>query len=169
MIQTRLRVMCICAKACTEPWSSARVEKTMVKDVKSVFNFCWPKISIQFLLAENQLKLNLKKSDFFFFWRTLFPGIYYWDSWPENGPKENRSFTELAHPFFSLMFVVLWIWPPFIGDLLKNFSSIASPITDCSKKGKFKWTEEASISFQKVKKKLLTAPVLALPDFTIFL
>ena len=56
---------------------------------------------------------------------------------------------------------------------IENFSKIAKPMTDLLKKDKkFEWSEKAEESFQVLKTKLTTAPVLALPDtskdFVIF-
>jgi hypothetical protein len=56
---------------------------------------------------------------------------------------------------------------------IKGFSSIARPMTELLKKdNKFVWTPKCEESFQIIKKKLTTAPVLTLPDihqsFVIF-
>ncbi|CAL8163124.1 unnamed protein product [Prunus armeniaca] len=48
---------------------------------------------------------------------------------------------------------------------VERFSSIAAPLTRLTRKDvKFEWTEECEHSFQELKKRLITAPVLALPD-----
>jgi hypothetical protein len=48
---------------------------------------------------------------------------------------------------------------------IKGFSSIARPMTKHLKKdNKFVWTLKCEESFQIIKEKLTTAPVLTLPD-----
>nr|AAX95936.1 retrotransposon protein, putative, Ty3-gypsy sub-class [Oryza sativa Japonica Group]ABA93392.2 retrotransposon protein, putative, Ty3-gypsy subclass [Oryza sativa Japonica Group] len=48
---------------------------------------------------------------------------------------------------------------------IENFSRIARPMTQLLKKEeKFKWTAECDKSFEELKKKLVSAPVLILPD-----
>jgi len=49
---------------------------------------------------------------------------------------------------------------------IENFSKIAKPLTKFIKKSKkFNWTAEQQNSFQSLKEKLTTAPVLSYPDF----
>jgi hypothetical protein len=48
---------------------------------------------------------------------------------------------------------------------IENFSKIAKPMTELLKKeNKFKWTDECEINFQDLKKRLVSTPVLCLPD-----
>jgi hypothetical protein len=50
---------------------------------------------------------------------------------------------------------------------IKDFSKIAKPMTRLLEKNKdFDWTEECQTSFEELKKRLTSAPVLILPDIT---
>lgn len=56
----------------------------------------------------------------------------------------------------------------FYQKFIKNYSSITVPITDLLKKGreKLEWTNQADQALQKLKEALVSAPILANPDFT---
>ena len=74
--------------------------------------------------------------------------------------------------------VTEWLAPTSVGEIhsflglaryyrrfIENFSKIAKPMTALLKKdSKFNWTDECEASFQELKKRLTTAPVLILPD-----
>src|SRR3954467_166058 len=48
---------------------------------------------------------------------------------------------------------------------IENFSKVAKPMTELLKKDKkFAWSEGCEVSFHELKKRLVTAPVLCLPD-----
>jgi hypothetical protein len=50
---------------------------------------------------------------------------------------------------------------------VKGFSSIAHPLTQLLKKDKkFEWTKKCEQSFQELKKRLDSAPILTMPDIT---
>ena len=47
-----------------------------------------------------------------------------------------------------------------------NFAKIASPLQSLTRKGaQFRWTDECERSFQALKEKLTSAPVLSYPSF----
>jgi hypothetical protein len=51
---------------------------------------------------------------------------------------------------------------------VEGFSSIARPLTQLLKKDKkFEWTEKCEQSFQELKKRLVIAPILTMPDITM--
>jgi len=55
----------------------------------------------------------------------------------------------------------------FYRRFVKDFSTIATPLNELTKKGvAFKWREPQEIAFQELKKRLTEAPLLVLPDFT---
>ncbi|KAH0738661.1 hypothetical protein KY290_037366 [Solanum tuberosum] len=74
-------------------------------------------------------------------------------NWPRpTSPTEIRSFLGLAG---------------YYRRFVEGFSSIASPLTKLTQKAvKFQWSEACEKSFQELKKRLITAPVLTLPEGT---
>jgi hypothetical protein len=48
---------------------------------------------------------------------------------------------------------------------VKNFGLICRPLHDLLKKDSFKWTNSQTVTFEQLKTSLITAPVMALPDF----
>ncbi|GJW75785.1 retrotransposable element Tf2 [Tanacetum coccineum] len=48
---------------------------------------------------------------------------------------------------------------------IKGFASLSRPLTQLLKKNAFKWNLEAQLSFEALKKAMVEAPVLGLPDF----
>ena len=73
--------------------------------------------------------------------------------------------------------ILTWEQPKTAGDIrsfvglagyyrrfVKDYAKLTSPLTQLTKKNQpFAWTEKCEASFQELKKRLTTAPVLALP------
>ncbi|XP_026394843.1 uncharacterized protein LOC113289715 [Papaver somniferum] len=115
-------------------------------------------------LQENVLYVNLKKCTFFTN-RVTFLGYvvsYTGISVDDSKIKEivdchvPTSIREV-HSFHGLA--------SFYRRFVRNFSTIAAGLTDCFKRDTFEWTEEEDKSFNLLKEKLCSAPVLAMPNF----
>lgn len=50
---------------------------------------------------------------------------------------------------------------------VKDYSKIARPLTEMTKKGNFRWTETTREAMGRLKIAMTTASVLALPEFTL--
>lgn len=48
---------------------------------------------------------------------------------------------------------------------IENFAAITAPITECLKKGKFNWSDDAQSGFDEIKRLMTTAPVLVNPEY----
>ena len=53
----------------------------------------------------------------------------------------------------------------FYRRFVRNFSSIAAPLTELFRHNQFAWNSDAERAFQQLKTVLVTAPILHLPDF----
>jgi len=49
---------------------------------------------------------------------------------------------------------------------VRDFSSIVAPMIDVLKGKSFEWSAQAHSAFEEIKKRLTSAPVLALPNFS---
>ncbi|XP_058753077.1 uncharacterized protein LOC131626262 [Vicia villosa] len=54
----------------------------------------------------------------------------------------------------------------FYRRFVKNYATLAAPLTDLLRSTKFTWSTEAAQAFTELKQKMTTMPVLTLPDFT---
>ncbi|GKD34118.1 hypothetical protein Tco_1249627 [Tanacetum coccineum] len=50
---------------------------------------------------------------------------------------------------------------------IKGFASLNKPLTQLLKKNAFKWTSEAQLSFKALKRAMMEAPILGLPNFRL--
>ena len=74
------------------------------------------------------------------------------EEWPEPKTIRNvRSFHGLA---------------TFYRRFIKGFNTVMAPTTDCLKKEEFNWYHAATKAFVEIKKRMVSAPVMRLPDFS---
>ena len=100
------------------------------------------------ILREQRLFSNLKKCDFYAN-KIIFLGYVV----TKDGIEMDKSRIEA---------ITNWPTP---SRFIREFSSIMAPVIECLKGYKFKWTNVTKESFEMIKKKVIEAPCLALPDF----
>ncbi|KAJ9553571.1 hypothetical protein OSB04_017616 [Centaurea solstitialis] len=127
-------------------------------------------------------------------WKTAFKtrdGLYEWMVMPfglSNAPSTfMRLMNHIFKPFIgdgirmdSSKVSAITTWPTptslrevrsfhglasFYRRFIRDFSTIVAPITECLKSTKFAWSESAQSAFERLKKIVTEAPVLALPNF----
>ncbi|XP_056694837.1 uncharacterized protein [Spinacia oleracea] len=116
------------------------------------------------VLREQKLYANLKKCHFLTD-KVVFLGYVVSSNGIEMDPSKIEA-------------IISWPIPQSIHDVrsfhglasfyrrfIKNFSTIAAPLTEVLKKEKFEWTRAAQQSFEELKEIITRAPTLALPDF----
>ncbi|KAI4370287.1 hypothetical protein MLD38_018654 [Melastoma candidum] len=59
----------------------------------------------------------------------------------------------------------LMTWISFYRRFIKDFNTIAAPMTECLKGTTFEWSTTTQSSFEQLKRRLSEASMLALPDF----
>ena len=48
---------------------------------------------------------------------------------------------------------------------IRNFNGIRAPLIDCTRGKTFNWTKAAIVSFEQLKKRVIEAHILTLPEF----
>ncbi|XP_073304134.1 uncharacterized protein [Primulina huaijiensis] len=93
--------------------------------------------------------------------------------WNYRGSNKDRSIEEMAYSYDSCRGTKFLGLAGYYRRFIADFSKIALPLTTLTRKTvKFEWTNECQQSFQELKDKLTSAPVLSLPegveDFVVF-
>ena len=117
------------------------------------------------VLQENQLYINLKKC-YFLTNRIVFLGYVVSAEGIHMDDEKVKAILDWPNPKSLIDVRSFYGLASFYRRFIKGFSSIIAPMMDVLKKKEFQWTSDAERSFQKLKSKLVEAPVLALPDFS---
>ena len=117
------------------------------------------------VLTENELFINQKKCEFFRDEITFLVFII------KRGkismkPRKVEAIQNWSVPTTIKEIQAFLGLASFYKKFMRNFSSICAPLTDCLKRGNFKWTLSQQKNFVDIKRRLASSPVLQLPDFS---
>jgi len=80
-------------------------------------------------------------------------------------PKKVKAITEWPQPRTIREVRSFHGLATFYRRFIKKFNAIMAPITDCLKSERFQWTPAASKAFVEIKRRMMEALVMRLPDF----
>jgi hypothetical protein len=116
------------------------------------------------VLRENQLYAKLSKCDFWLD-RVIFLGHVVSAEGIFVDPKKIEAILKWERPTNMTEIRSFLGLAGYYRRFVEGFSAIASPMTKLTRKEvKFEWSKECEQSFQELKKRLTTAPVLTLPE-----
>ncbi len=82
-------------------------------------------------------------------------------------PAKNKDVEEWKAPTTQTQVCAFLGSAGYYRKFVEGFSSIARPMTQLLKKDKkFEWTDKCEASFQELKRRLISAPILIMPDIT---
>ena len=116
-------------------------------------------------LRQNQLYANRKKCDFMTL-RVIFLGFVVTPEGVSADPEKIKAIIEWPVPNSIHEVRSFHGLATFYRRFIRGFSTLATPITDCIRKGNFEWTKTADKAFLDIKKRMTQAPILRLPDFS---
>jgi len=105
---------------------------------------------------------KLRTHELYAKFRVAFSGVCYHSRQSKSGPKKGQSSIGMEASLKCDSFLGL---AGYYRRFIEGLSKIARPVTSLTQKGKeFKWIEACEKSFQELKTRLTTAPILTLPD-----
>jgi hypothetical protein len=80
-------------------------------------------------------------------------------------PEKLKAIMEWPTPRCTFDVRSFHVLAGFYQKFFRKFSQICVSLTECMKKGVFQWTVATEKSFEELKKRITTQPILALLDF----
>ncbi|KAL0551289.1 hypothetical protein IC582_010375 [Cucumis melo] len=118
------------------------------------------------VLRENELYANMKKCEFAKT-KVEYLGHIISGKGVEVDPEKIRSIKEWPVPTNVREVRGFLGLTGYYRRFVRNYGSMATPLTQLLKKGVYEWTAAAHEVFEKLKVAMMTLPILALPDFSL--
>ncbi|KAL0554844.1 hypothetical protein IC582_008772 [Cucumis melo] len=118
------------------------------------------------LLKEKELYANLEKCSFAKP-RISYLGYFISEQGIEADPEKIRAVSEWPTPTNVREVRGFLGLTGYYRRFVKDYGAIAAPLTQLLKKGAYKWDAETETAFDKLKKVMMTLPVLAMLDFNL--